>query len=110
MLRTAENQIEYGIDATTSADVVKGVKGPSVIRVLPSFDQVRGIAVDFMHCVCLGVARQFVGMWMDSKHHQQSYYIGRRKREINNRLLAIDVPGEISHAPRSIGDRKFWKA
>ena len=110
VLHTAESQIEYGIDATTSADVVKGVKGPSVIGVLPSFDQVRGIAVDFMHCVCLGVTRPFVGMRMDSKHHQQSYYIGRREHEINNRLQAIDVPGEISRAPRSIGDRKFWKA
>ena len=43
-------------------NVIKGVKGPSVIGVLPSFDLVRDVAVDFMHCVCLGVTRQFVSL------------------------------------------------
>ena len=63
-----------------------------------------------MHCVCLGVTRQFVGLWMDSKNHHQSYYIGTREDDINNRLQGIDVPGEISRASRPISERKFWKA
>ena len=77
---TAENQIRYGLEAVGSCGDVKGVKGPSVIGVLPSFDQVRGVAVDFMHCVCLGVNRQFVGLWVDSKNHDHEllhWYKGR---------------------------------
>ena len=63
-----------------------------------------------MHCVCLGVTRQFVNMWMDSRQHEKSFYIGRSEDEINARLHSIEVPGEISRAPRSIGDRNHWKA
>jgi hypothetical protein len=32
-----------------------------------------------MHCVCLGVMRQFVHLWMDTKQHEKPYYIGRRE-------------------------------
>ena len=47
---------------------------------------------------------------MDSKNHDQSYYIGTREDDINNRLQGIDVPGEISRASKSISDRKFGEA
>lgn len=71
---------------------------------------IAGVAVDFMHCVCLGVTRQFVNMWMDSRQHEESFYIGRSEQEINARLQSIEVPREISRAPRSIADRNHWKA
>ncbi len=63
-----------------------------------------------MHSVCLGVTRQFVNMWMDSRQHEESFYIGRSQQEINARLQSIEVPREISRAPRSIADRNHWKA
>lgn len=71
---------------------------------------IAGVAVDFMHCVCLGVTGQFVNMWMDSRQHEESFYIGRSQQEINVRLQSIEVPREISRAPRSIADRSHWKA
>ena len=71
---------------------------------------IAGVAVDFMHCVCLGVTRQFVNLWMDSRQHENRFYIGRSEQEINARLHLIEVPGEMSRAPRSIGDRNHWKA
>ena len=94
----------------TKKEAVKGVKGPSVIGVFPTFDQVRGVSVDFIHCVCLGVARQFADSWLDSSKKDMPYYIGNKEHEINLRLEAIEVPSEISRAPRSITDRKYWKA
>ena len=63
-----------------------------------------------MHCVCLGVTRQFVNLWMDSRQHENRFYIGRSEEKINARLHLIEVPGEMSRAPRSIGDRNHWKA
>ncbi len=71
---------------------------------------IAGVAVDFMHCVCLGVTRQFVNLWMDSRQHEKRFYIGRGEQEIDARLRLIEVPGEISRAPRSIADRNHWKA
>ena len=63
-----------------------------------------------MLCVCLGVTRQFVNLWMDSRHHEKNFYIGRSEKEIDARLHLTEVPGEISRAPRSIADRNHWKA
>ena len=71
---------------------------------------IAGVAVDFMHCVCLGVTRQFVNLWMDSRQHENRFYIGRSEQEINARLHLIEVPREMSRATRSIGDRNHWKA
>ena len=108
--RTKRKQMRYTLKSIRENEAVKGVKGPSIIGILPTFDPVRGVAVDYMHCVCLGVMRQFLNLWMDSKQHDQPYYIGRREVEIDNRLLAINAPSEISRAPRSITDRAYWKA
>ena len=63
-----------------------------------------------MHCVCFGVTRQFVNLWMDSRHNENRFNIGRRELAINARLQLIEVPGEMSRAPRSIADRNDWKA
>lgn len=109
-MRTATKQVKYAIESVDENEVVKGVKGPSIISILPTFDPVRGIAVDFMHCVCLGVMRQFVHRWMDTKQHGKPYYIGRRESEIDERLKAINIPSEISRAPRSFTERSYWKA
>ena len=87
-----------------------GYLDPTIIGILPSFDLVRGVAVDFMHNVCLGVTRQFVNLWMDSHQYDKSYYTGRKREEIDNRLQANNVPAKVTRAPRSITDRKYWKA
>ena len=108
--RIKRKQMQYALKSITKNEPVKGVKGPSVIGILPTFDPVRGVAVDYMHCVCLGVMRQFVNMWMDTKNSDQPYYIGRCEAEINDRLFAIKAPSDISRAPRSVSDRPYWKA
>ncbi len=41
-MRTAEKQVKYGLQAIDVEDAVKGVKGPSVVGILPSFNQVQG--------------------------------------------------------------------
>ena len=41
-VRTAQKQVEYGLRAIQKGEDVKGVKGLSVVGILPSFDQVRG--------------------------------------------------------------------
>ncbi len=47
-----------------------------------------------MHCVCLGATRQFVNLWMDSRHHEKNFYIGRSEKEIDGRLHLTEVPGK----------------
>ena len=41
-MRSAAKQVEYGLKAIHEGDDVKGVKGPSIVGILPSFNQVQG--------------------------------------------------------------------
>ena len=49
-------------------------------------------------------------LWLDSKNHDRPYYIGRNIASIDSRLTAISPPSEIHRAPRSLNERKYWKA
>ena len=55
---------------------VKGVKGPSSLCIHPPFGIVRGIAVDSLHCVHLGVTKHLLSLWFDRGHKTKDYYIG----------------------------------
>ena len=43
-----------------------GVKGATVLMLLPKFDLICSFVPDYMHCVLFGVVRQFVSLWLDS--------------------------------------------
>ncbi|CAN8007110.1 unnamed protein product [Ixodes pacificus] len=49
----------------TSAHV-RDIKGPSALINLPAFDIVWSFSPDYMHCVLLGVARQFLELWLSN--------------------------------------------
>ena len=52
VMGTAENQATYALQAIANNQVLQGVKGMTVMDLLPTFDTVRGIAADYMHSVC----------------------------------------------------------
>lgn len=56
---------------------VNGVKGPSPLTNLPYLDLVWCYTVEYMHCVLLGVVRQFTEYWVDSVNSNEDYYIGK---------------------------------
>ena len=109
VLRTAQNQAQYALEATPDAPI-KGVKGMTFADLLPTFDTVRGTITDYMHSVCLGVARQMVDLWVNSSHHGEEYYIGQKVKLVDERLQLICPPSEIHRSPRSLSQRCHWKA
>ena len=63
-----------------------------------------------MHCVYLGVVKQLIGLWFNSKHSGQRWYCGNRVAVVDKRLLEIKPPSVITRIPRSIQHHvKFWK-
>ena len=64
--RTSQGQAELLQEA------VKGVKGISVIDILPTFDTVHGFTPEYMHLVCQGVIRQVCNIWLDSANHEEA--------------------------------------
>ena len=63
-----------------------------------------------MHCVLLGVVRQFVNLWFDSTSHDKLYSMRKKVAEIDKIIVSIKPPSEIKRLPRSLAVRRYWKA
>lgn len=111
VLRTNDLVVDLAEQATVAKHAVLGVKGPSVLQLIPGFDIIQGLVPDYMHSVLLGVARQLGKLWFDSTNHDEPFYISCADQNlIDFALTSIRPPCNISRIPRSISDRKFWKA
>ena len=63
-----------------------------------------------MHASLLGVCRQVLKLWLESKHSKELWYIGNKFDDLDKRLCTIKPPVEIKRTPRSLKTtRKFWK-
>jgi len=87
-----------------------GVKGPSWLSSLKYLDNVLGSMTDYMHTVLLGVCRGLLYLWFDGQHHSEPWYIGDLQQAVDSRLTSIKQPSCITRTPRSISEKKTWKA
>jgi hypothetical protein len=110
ILRSSESMALQAREAVAENTTVQGVKGPTIVSVIPNLDLGSSFIPDYMHCVLLGVTRQFLTLWLSSSNSQEVWYIGRSVPEIDAELLGIKPPDVITRAPRSLSVRKFWKA
>ena len=70
-----EGTLELVKKATASGKPVQGVKGASLLCLLPNFDIVRSVIPDYRHCVLLGVVWQFIIIWTESCSYSKPYCI-----------------------------------
>ncbi|XP_008284817.1 uncharacterized protein LOC103360717 isoform X2 [Stegastes partitus] len=87
-----------------------GVKGLSLLSVLPLFDIVLGFVPDYMHSVLLGVCKQLVCLWLDPVSSGKDWYVGRHVSQMDSRLLGLKPPSEMRRPPRSLKCYECWKA
>lgn len=106
-LRQHEVDCEIAIQTGTTPH---GVKGPSVLMLLPVFDITSSFTLDYLHTVLLGVCKTFTDAWFNSSNHLKDWYIGNKVNLIDEKLLQIKPPCEITRTPRSINERNLWKA
>ena len=97
-------------ESVASGKVVRGVKSVSPFIVFPFFYLVFGFCIDYMHGVLLGVVRLLFSLWLDPKFKDRDHYIRGKMGEIDERLLHLKPPKEISRRPRSVKDFHKWKA
>lgn len=110
-LRTHEQFVENGKQALESGTPVNGIKGPSWLSLCPETDIVRGTAIDYMHCVLLGIIRKLLFLWFDSSCSRKPFSLSKVVSQVDERLLSIRPPNFITRVPRSIKTHcKFWKA
>ncbi|KAK0132503.1 hypothetical protein N1851_032640 [Merluccius polli] len=110
-LRTHDQTTNQASAAIQSDTDVNGVKGPSQLLLLPNFDIIKHFVPEYMHSVCLGVTKQFVRIWCDSKNSALPFYLQPKViQQIDSSLLTIHPPHEVKRCPRSLSERHFWKA
>lgn len=86
---------------------VQGIKGLSVLFLMPFLNVITGLIPDIMHCLFLGFVPQFRNLWLGSSG--QPYYIPKSS-VIDDELANLKVPNEIRRDFRNmshhLGD---WK-
>lgn len=70
MVRDMKWATKYGVP-------VNGVKGPSALLNLPQFSMVRGQAIDYMHCLLLGVTKHITDLMLSPSSSGKDFYIGK---------------------------------
>ena len=63
-----------------------------------------------MHCVLLNIVRLLVNLWFDSSHHHQAWSCSKKVAAADIKLINIRPPSTITRTPRSLTERKYWKA
>lgn len=100
----AKQAVERGVP-------VLGVKGPSILNLLNNFNIISGFITDYMHCVCLGIARQFTMLWcVNSTSNDDFHLTSQQQSDMSKVMCSIMTPTVIKRKPRSLEYIKYWKA
>jgi len=97
--------------------VSRGVKGPSLLMSLNGFILTKGVVVDYMHAICVGVVKHHIEMllestrkrfWlvMDEGNFAKKYLLA----EIDRRIGLIQSNSSIIRELRPMTDVALWKA
>lgn len=89
---------------------INGIKGISVAVSFDRFDMVKSFCLDYMHCVLLGVTKNLLEFWLGPTKKHDSYINKKNQELLNRRIRSIKPCIFISRQPRSLEQRKLFKA
>ena len=71
--------------------------------VLPGFDIINGVTIDYMHCVLLGITKMLLTLWTEKSYSSNPWYLGSENvKKLEQRYLDIKPPNVITCTPRSL--------
>lgn len=89
---------------------VFGVKGYLWFMFILGFDIIKGVVVDCMYCVLLGVIKMLMMLWFDKIYVSEDQSILKRVEEVDRCLFYINLFNCILRVLRSIEiDFVYWK-
>lgn len=115
-LRTHSDTIKHAktaqmsVISTGKEHPVFGVKGLTWMMYFPGFDIIKGMRIDYMHAVLIGVQKMLLKLWFDKGNKAMPWYIGNHLALLDQKLRDIKVPNVITRLPRSLNDVGHWKA
>ncbi len=81
-----------------------GVKGLSPLHILPAFDIIQGVPVDY---ILEGIEKKLCSLWLSPS--PTTYYVGQHMALLDERLLSIKPPDVITCTPHSLTHTGKWK-
>lgn len=109
-IRTSNGHEELVRLALNRRKVIKGVKGPSIMALVPNLNIIYSYPPEYMHACIIGVGKLFGTEWFHSKNRTEKWYLGLKSTDFDNRLFAIKPPCEITRTPQSIKNNIQYKA
>ncbi|XP_037052026.1 uncharacterized protein LOC119085686 [Bradysia coprophila] len=112
-LRDEVDTLEKMLQVHTSSDgkAIDGIKGVSCLVGLEHFNIIFGMGIDYMHCVLLGSVKRLMDFCCNPKFSHRLFYIAPKIRKtLNEKILAIKPTSSIVRKPRSLDQRKNFKA
>ena len=89
---------------------IRGVKGYSVVSLIPLFHISKCFPPEYLHSVLEGVVKMLVSAIFNSENSKKEWYLGRMINAIDERLKRIKPPCEITRTPGTLKHHKRWKA
>lgn len=93
------------------SEPINGLKIISCMVGASHFDLAKSFSIDYLHFALLGIVKKLMDLWLSSENHTKPFYITKPKQVIlNKRILNMKSTSEITRHPRSIFERKEYKA
>jgi len=105
-LRINERMNIFAKLAEKSHKIIKGLKGRTIICLLPGTDISTIVFPEILHSVALGTVRQMIVLWIEKPGE---WNIKAHLRDIDMFLLQIKPPNSFHRLPRCLSLYKFWK-
>ena len=107
--RSEEMSLFHIREALDSNTVVNGFKKATPLLNLKCFNIIDGFVPDAMHCIALGVVKQFLNLWFSSSNEPYSIS-NANATQIDKYLTSLKAPTQIARLSRPLKDRKYWKS
>ena len=109
VLRNDENYQDCVLNAVISKKEDRGVNGSTVLSYMVHSSVIRSTSMDSMH-ISLGIVKQLLKLWFDSKFSGESFSLVHNVGEVNKRLRQLNLPNFVQRLPEDVTKLHFWKA
>lgn len=89
---------------------IDGIKGYSVVSLIPLFHIIRCFPSEYLHSVLEGVVKLFVSAFFNHSNSTKEWYLGKEIHRIDDKIKNMKPPPEVTRTPRSLRHLDKWKA